>query len=69
MKETMTLWSVPVLSIPYVINALEEYASQELYQQHYKSVEEAMYAIQRIKEDYDGIQREYAKEVTEDESN
>lgn len=63
MKTTMTLWSVPVAAIPYLTNALEEYASQELYQQHYKEVEETMSCILSIKEDYNRIQNEYAQEV------
>jgi hypothetical protein len=69
MKETLTLWSVPVAAIPFVTNALEEYASRELFQQHYKAVEDAMYCIQRIREDYDDVQAQYAMEVREDESN
>lgn len=65
-KETMTIWSVPVASIPYITNALEEYASRELFQQHYKDVEDAMYCIQRLRDDYNEIQESYA-EVLEDE--
>lgn len=63
MKTTTTLWSVPVGSIPFIINAIEEYASKELYLQHYKEVEDTMYCIQGVKEDYEEIQNEYAQEV------
>jgi len=61
-NETMTTWNVPVASIPYLTNALEEYASRELFQQHYEEVEDTMYCIRGVRKDYEDIQAQYAKE-------
>ena len=70
-KETTTLWNVPVLAIPYVINALEEYASNELFNRNFAMVEKTMKTLQDIQEDYDFIQKGYAEnlEVEENDAN